>query len=253
MDTKNLEFLQDGLKYLGFDPKLGLELARNMQSEVPSFTLLAEAKHFKDSMEAVLHFRKSENSNMYFFNKYEATLSKEDGSNRQQTFYINRNAGITFKEAYNLLSGRAVNKDLVNKEGERYNAWVQLDFSRKDKHDNNSVKQYTTNYGYDLMEVLSKHGIKELSDPEQKERLVRSLTKGNLQSVTFQKDGSEQRMYIEANPQFKSVNIFDDQLKKVYQENATKKEMKQAETTQGTQSPQQQNNHTGNRQKGTRI
>jgi hypothetical protein len=219
MNTKNLEFLQEGLKYLGFDAKLNLELARNLQAQTPAFSLQAETTHFKDTMQATLHFRKSDNSDLYFFNKYEAKLNREDGVSRQQTFYINKNAGITFKEAYNLLSGRAVNKDLVNKSGERYNAWVQLDFSKKDKHDNNAVKQYTANYGYDMAGVVSRYPIKELSDEQQKEKLLRSLAKGNLQSVTFEKDGQTERMFIEANPQFKSVNVFDAHMKKMYQEN----------------------------------
>lgn len=219
MNTKNLEFLQDGLKYLGFDNKLNLELVRHIQSAEPSFTLQAAAKQFKDDMQATLHFRKSDNSDMYFFNKYDAKLSAENGDQKGQTFYINKNAGITFKEAYNLLSGRAVNKDLVNKDGEKYNAWVQLDFSKKDKYDNNSVKQYTANYGYDIAAVLAKHPIREMADNEQKGKLLKSLEKGNVQSVTFIKDGKEERMYLEANPQFKTVNVFDSQMKKVFQQN----------------------------------
>jgi hypothetical protein len=33
-----------------------------------------------------------------------------------------------------LLDGRAVQKDLVTKEGQPYKAWVQLDFNTKDKN-----------------------------------------------------------------------------------------------------------------------
>lgn len=222
MNTKNLEFLNEGLKYLGFDPKLGLEMARHMQDGTTEFQLQANTNHFKDEMKADLHFKKSATHDMYFLNKYDATLRKEDGSTRNQTFYINKNAGVTFKEAYNLLSGRAVNKDLQNKEGEKYNAWIQLDFDQKDKYDNNKVKQYNQNYGYDLGNAVAKHPVKELQEPEQKERLMKSLEKGNVQSVTFAKDGNEERMYIEANPQFKTVNVFDSQMKKVYQENTAK-------------------------------
>jgi hypothetical protein len=52
---------------------------------------------------------------MYFFNKYDASLQAKDMA---QTFYINKGSGITAKEAYNLMEGRAVHKELENKEGE---------------------------------------------------------------------------------------------------------------------------------------
>ena len=42
--------------------------------------------------------------------------------------------------------------------------------------------------------------------------LLRSLEKGNLQSVTFEKDGSTSKVLVEANPQFKSINIYDGQM-----------------------------------------
>jgi hypothetical protein len=40
--------------------------------------------------------------------------------------------------------------------------------------------------------------------------------------VTFQKADKEEKMFIEANPQFKSLNVYDGNLKKVFQENEKK-------------------------------
>ena len=48
------------------------------------------------------------------------------------------------------MSGRAINKDLTTKEGQLYNAWMQMDFKETDKNGNYQLKQYHTNYGYDL-------------------------------------------------------------------------------------------------------
>ncbi len=68
---------------------------------------------------------------MYFFNKYNLTLKQENSPNMmEQTFYINKGNNITLKEAFNLVSGRSINKDLTNKEGQVYNAWMQMDFQR---------------------------------------------------------------------------------------------------------------------------
>lgn len=94
-----------------------------------------------------------------------------------------RLADSTAKEAYNLLSGRSVNKDLTNKEGQPFNAWLQLDFKEEDKNENFKVKQYHQGYGYELEAVLNKYPIKELSNDEEKVKLMKSLEKGNQERV----------------------------------------------------------------------
>lgn len=151
--------------------------------------------------------------------RYNASFKPEgDSAERSQNFYIKKNAGITAKEAYNLLNGRAVNKDLTNSEGQPYNAWLQIDFNQKDNHGNHKFKTIHQAYGYDLDKELNKHPIKELAEPTTKERLMQSLERGNLHQVTFMKGDREDKMFIEANPQFKTLNVYDDRLKKVFME-----------------------------------
>ena len=136
----------------------------------------------------------------------------------EQTFYLNKGKGITSKEAYNLLDGRAVHKDLTTKEGQPYTAWVQLDFENKDKHNNFEMKQFHENYRFDLKEAISKYAIPGIKDPKKEEALIQSLQKGNMQAVNIEKGGSTHLMFIEANPQFKSVNLYDGQMKRVQKE-----------------------------------
>ncbi|MBX2900310.1 MAG: hypothetical protein KF775_11705 [Cyclobacteriaceae bacterium] len=226
MNIKNFEFLRDGLKYLGFGEKLEGDLKANIEKQPADFKLNTE-NEFKrgDKTEKVTYtidFRKGDQGDMYFLNRYHATLKNEEDptKDKTQTFYITKNHGITAKEAYNLLSGRSVNKDLTTKEGQPFNAWVKLDLEgEKDKNNNFKVEQYHQGYGYDLDKVLAKHPIKELNNPELKERIMKSLEKGNTTSVTMMKDGQEQKMHIEANPKFKSVDVYDQNMKRKYQQN----------------------------------
>ena len=148
----------------------------------------------------------------------------------EQTFYINKGSNITMKEAYNLMEGRSVNKDLTNKEGELYNSWLQIDFKQTEANGNFKLNQYHQNYGYDLEGALSKHPIKELETPKYKEDLMNSMKKGNLQSATFLKDGNDVKQYIEASPQFKTINVYDSTMKRI--DNRHTKEEKQSETQQ---------------------
>lgn len=234
MNEKNFEYLRDQLKYTGFGDALESELKEKMQKEEPNFTLTHNAQYGNDTAAATLNFNKSKESDMYFFNSYKVELQKENSKEAlEQTFYINKGSNITMKEAYNLMEGRSVNKDLTNKEGEIYNVWLQIDFKQSETNGNFKLNHYHQNYGYDLEATLSKHPIKELETPKYKEDLINSLKKGNLQSATFQKEGNEIKQYIEASPQFKTINVYDSNLQRI--DNRKSKEEKQSETQQNSE------------------
>lgn len=223
MNAKNLEFLKEGMKYLGFGEGLNNKLTEELNSGKSGFQLHTENQYGRDKVNYILDFSKSEKSDMYFFNKYSATLPGQNpDQSKSQTFFIKKNSGVTAKEAYNLLNGRSVNKDLTNQDGEKYNAWLQIDWTQKDNNGNHKFKMIHEAYGFNLKDVLKKHPIKELNDQTTSDRLTQSLQRGNLHQVTFLKGDKEDKMFIEANPQFKSLNIYDSNLKKVYQENERK-------------------------------
>lgn len=228
MNEKNFEYLKDQIKYTGFGEGLESELKVKIQKQEPNFTLNHDAHYGNDMAVATLNFKKSDQSDMYFFNSYKVDLQKDNSKELlEQTFYINKGSNITMKEAYNLMEGRAVNKDLTNKEGQVYNSWVQMDFKEADSNGNFKLNQYHQNYGYDLEEALSKHPIKELENVKFKDDLMDSMKKGNLQSATFLKEGIEVKHYIEANPQFKTINVYDGGMNRI--NNRQSKEEKQSE------------------------
>ncbi len=215
MNTENLRYLKDNLKYHGFGEKLYPELEQNLNAGVAGFQLrFAETLNGK-SFEAHLTFRKADNSDMYFFNSYTAKLDRGIRENMEQTFYINKGKGITAKEAYNLLDGRSVYKELTNKEGMAYQAWLQLDPKVVDKNGNHILKQYHANYGFDLGKSLAALPVSELGKDEEKSKLIRSLERGNVQAVTFTCDGKGERMFIEANPQYKALTVYDSEMKRL--------------------------------------
>jgi hypothetical protein len=179
MNQKNFEYLRDQVKFTGFGEGLENELKEKMAKQAPEFTIDHRARFGNDKADSSLHFKKSDQSDMYFFNSYKMSLQKENTSHRmEQTFYINKVNNITLKEAFNLMNGRAVNKDLTNKEGNMYNAWLQTDFKQTENNGNYKIKQFHQNYGFDLDKELSKHPIKELNNEQDKSRLIESLQKG---------------------------------------------------------------------------
>jgi hypothetical protein len=238
MNDKNFEYLKDNIKYMGFGEKQNDALEQHLKQGKDSFQLTFNTEVNKKPFEAVLKFRKSDKSDMYFFNSYHASLERSNGEKVDQTFYLNNGKGVTAKEAYNLLEGRAVFKELSNKAGDPYKAWIQLDFENKDKNNNNEVKQYHENYGYEVKSAVGKYPIAELDGGEKEKALMQSLQKGNIQSVTFGENGDSKKMFIEANPQYKTLTVYDNQMKRMQKEDLS--QYQSLQQSQGKEVKQEQ-------------
>ncbi|MGS2760955.1 sensor histidine kinase [Sinomicrobium sp. M5D2P9] len=212
MNQENLSFLQEQVMYAGFGDTLDKALHDKIAQQPETFSLDYQTTYGKDIVEAQLNFSQSkrEDSDMYFFNSYMVNLKSEGKEDMKQQFYINPGNNITLKEAYNLMCGRSVNKNLRNKEGEAYNTWVQMDFNQANDKGNYQLKYYNEKYGFDLDAALQKYPIRELEREDYKANLVESLKKGNPASATLVREGQEdQKVYVVANPRFKSVALFD--------------------------------------------
>lgn len=212
MNEKNFDYLSNQLKYTGFGEELQAQLKEKMQGQEPQFMLNFQKDFGRDQVAATLHFKKSEEGENYFFNRYNLMLKNQQNPDPiKQIFYVSNNQdNITLKEGYNLLSGRAIHKELSTKEGEKYNAWVQLNFKESDNSGNFKMKQFHENYGYDIAATLAKHPIKELQEETSRKNLIESLERGNRQAVTLMPAGGEERkVFIEAVPQFKSLNFYE--------------------------------------------
>ncbi len=210
MTQKNLEFLQNQLKDARFNESIFPELERNMTQGKESFELKDQVSFGKDELSVTLHFARSkqEGSDMYFFNRYDASL-KNQSVNTTQTFFINnKGQSIDLNEAKNLLNGRSVYKELTPKEGDRYRAWLKLDFSERDEHNNAAVRYYNRGYGFDLKEAVGRIQLKEMQDPAQMEQLYKSLQRGELVSATLIKGGKEIPIELTTDPKHHSLKMW---------------------------------------------
>jgi hypothetical protein len=228
MNTQNAEFLKKSLLNLGFGDKLNAELDKEMAAKVPEFKLGLQHEFNQKTVDYTLHFKAGDNKDMYFFNKYDATINHKDdpAKNIDQTFFINKGSGITAKEAFNLMEGRAVHKQLYNLEGQKYQSWLTLDNKNLTDNGNMKIKHYHENYGFDIDKVIAGKGIKELVDPKAKEELMYSLKKGNAQQITVGGNDGDRKYFIAANPQFKTVDLYDHQMKKIKREELLQPEQK---------------------------
>ncbi|MCX2476974.1 hypothetical protein OQZ33_21755 [Pedobacter sp. MC2016-05] len=126
MNEENVGYLQNNLKYLGFGEQLNAALKESIGKALPEFKFKLETSvvmadpvnkdkpELADKISYALNFSKSKVTDVYFFNNFEATLQKGGAVDAlSQVFYINKGKGVTAKESFNLISDRAVNKDVV--------------------------------------------------------------------------------------------------------------------------------------------
>ncbi|UEG54886.1 hypothetical protein LLH06_07900 [Mucilaginibacter daejeonensis] len=240
MNTQNAEFLKKSLLNLGFGDKMNEELERNINARLPEFTLNTSHRFDNKNVDHTLHFKAGNEQEIYFFNKYDTRITDANGQAQgdAQTFYINKGHGVTAKEAFNLMEGRAVQKQLTNLEGQRYTAWLALDDQNLTDKGSKKMKHYHENYGYDIEKVITGKGIKEMESPKAKDDLLRSLKKGNAQQVTVSGETGDRKYYIAADPQYKTVSVFNEHREKVRREEllfTSARSAKETKRTEGTQ------------------
>lgn len=232
MRQENYDYLKNQIKFSGFGETLSDELQKQMQKGEKEFDLVYESKIGNDPLKATLHFSRSDRAEdggetNYRFRRYNVELksgNNQDTSMRQ-TFYIDnstnnrelKNANnFTLKEAYNLMQGRAVNKNFVDGNGTLYNAWARLNFSDLDKNGDCRIKKKS---GFDLKSRLEHINltlpIDAMKQENFKEELISSLEKGNRQSVNAEVNGERQKIYLEVNIGSRSLNFYDKDMKPV--------------------------------------
>jgi len=216
MLTENLEYLKNKLQAAGFSEIPDEALKAQLEKRPANFQLYYRARVDSHPVVATLYFIRSEQSELYFFHRFDlsVTLPSSQGI-LKQAFQHDRERQLTLREAFNLLQGRAVNKDFVTAEGAPYNAWVQLDFTRQDSQGNYLVRYYHERYGFNLEEELGKYRFREWQDAAQRARLLSALRAGDRQEVTSLTGDQEETYLIEANPHFKSLKIYDQQMRRV--------------------------------------
>jgi len=115
-------------------------------------------------------------------------------------------ADINTREAYHLLSGRAVLKFYQKADGPQrfYTNWNLYD---KDK--------LITLPNYNLVLLLKNAGVKEATQDASGVQLIYDLIRGERPLVHIKKDNSEITVYIEADPRLKSLAVYDKDLNRI--------------------------------------
>lgn len=205
-ELKNNRSLEVKLKRAGFDDVLS-KAERYMRMGQAKFTV--PVSYYLNEKERIDHARqfKKDAQGYYQFEGFRTSLHDKSKSNENRQHYFSADDISIFnvKQSYDLLSGRAVLTD---------GTWKQFDLNDKDTDGNYRIKEFPENYGYDIEKTLSQLPLK-ISDQLEFTSVIISLKDGRREEAVLLKDGVEQKVFIEANPQYKSVNIYNENLKKI--------------------------------------
>ncbi|KFF17736.1 hypothetical protein [Flavobacterium hydatis] len=238
-EEKNNQSLHEQVQRIGFTNLSG-KIEDQIKQGHEQFTIpTSYYVNEKERLNHELSFSKDQ-SGKYQFEGYKTTLQNESKpeEDRNQYFKVHERNSVDTTQAYNLLVGRAVQKE---------KSWIQLDLNDKDADNNHRIKEFHSGYGYDLEKALQQLPLKKLSNKTEADQLKDALKQGNRQPVTLIKNGNEHRFYIEANPQFKSVNIYDEHSRKITLSTALgNKPMETVKQLQKTNESQQENHSKKN-------
>ena len=111
-------------------------------------------------------------------------------------------------------SGKEVD---IEPDKKKESIWIKLDFENQNSKGDHQFKKFYPNYGFDLDKALQALPIAEMKEEQQRDRLLGSLKRGNLQLVNLDAGNERESLYIAANPQFKKLDVYDKEMKEVYQ------------------------------------
>jgi hypothetical protein len=191
--TPNFHDLKKQMVDLGFGEVFAESLWLEMQKGVPKITFPYRTLIDEHVVGCELQFSKMANGN-YFFNQYRIDVSgiTDDLGNfahRSQTipveYYDTANKSCSVQEAYNLLNGRWVFKDVAYPDGLYYKDWMRYDPSTVTLSGNSRIELLGKNRSFDLDGAIKELPIVKFGQHNCFEEFKRSLEQGNKEEATI--------------------------------------------------------------------
>ncbi|WP_119789610.1 hypothetical protein [Flavobacterium anhuiense] len=202
----NKKVLEEQLVKSGFHEAYG-KVLENMQEQQLNFTVPV-SYHISENerLDHLLQFVKDAQG-AYQFDGFRSILHNDSSPSSRSTHYFKNEKTESFNaaEAYEMLAGRAVLKS---------GTWKQFNFYDRDLNDNFRMHEFPQAYGYNISNALRGIPLKN-DDYETFESLADSLKKGRREEVVLLIEGREMKVFLEANPRFKTLTFYNDRTQKL--------------------------------------
>ncbi|MCO5237925.1 MAG: hypothetical protein M9904_14520 [Chitinophagaceae bacterium] len=135
-----------------------------------------------------------------YFNGFKGTLHNEDGTTVSQWFKASDR--ISMDESHILMMDqkhpRAILKTYYDETGEKFNQWLQLDFTKKTENGNYLTKRYNN---FDQVSKLNDYDFLELSTVKQKAIAAAYMSEGKEIELTPVNQANAKTVFMRANPE----------------------------------------------------
>ncbi|RQO71533.1 hypothetical protein DBR40_17190 [Pedobacter sp. KBW01] len=223
------------LDHLGFGTRLNSVLESAIYKKPEAFTIGLNQKYIPaefrsdpskgiDMMHFDLQFNKSRETDAYFLNGFEASLKRYNTDQSvSKIFDIEKHHRMTALQSYKLLCGLSLQKDiflrdLTHSTGdtlERIPVWFSLDLQVTNERGNHPLNRFYPGYGFDLEATVDRYNFKGLEDKQKRESVIRALKYGNLIELPLELEGKTQPVYLCANPEMKTLNIYSKEMQPI--------------------------------------
>ncbi|MBX2924729.1 MAG: hypothetical protein KF746_21180 [Chitinophagaceae bacterium] len=143
-----------------------------------------------------------------YFNGFKGTLHNEDGTTVEQWFKASDR--ININEAFILMMDqkhpRAILKTYYDEKGDKYNQWLQLDFTQKTESGNYLTKRHKD---FDQVSKLSDYDFVGLSSVKQRATAAALMSEGRQIEVTPVNQAKHKSINIIANPERNTYTFLD--------------------------------------------
>lgn len=202
----NKKALEEQLVKSGFHEAYG-KVLENMQEQQLNFTVpvsyhISENERLDHSLQFI-----KDAQGAYQFDGFRSILHNDSSPSSRSTHYFKNEKTESFNaaEAYEMLAGRAVLKS---------GTWKQFNFFDRDLSDNYRMHEFPEAYGYNVSNALRAVPLKN-DDYETFESLADSLKKGKREEAVLLIEGREMKVFLEANPRFKTLTFYNDRMQKL--------------------------------------
>lgn len=180
-----------------------------------------------DKMHFEIYLNKSKTSDVYFLTSMEAKLIRYNSNDPiQKTFELDKQNRISALQAYKLLCGQSFQKDifvldlddLQENKNKKVAVWHKLDLKVTDRDGEHPMKLFFPEYGFDLEKSFDRYPIADMQDSEKRDAAIKALKFGNLISLKMEVEGKIVPVYLSADPEYKSLNVYDQSMQPIRNE-----------------------------------
>ncbi|OOQ56632.1 hypothetical protein [Mucilaginibacter pedocola] len=194
----NMSGLKTRLRDSGFGHLAG-KLERHLDPEMNAVTIPMDFRlNEEKGLKYDLSFEKDMNGD-YQFNRVAGSLLEKGETVRSQVFDLSEWPDLSSNQIWNLLEGRALKQHYTDISGHRNSCWLQVG--------KNGLERSAPENGFDLRAALA--DLPAIT--RNKDELIRYLENGQMVPALWKQGRNYLRIQVQADPNSKSVKLFDEQ------------------------------------------